>query len=290
MDDILRILREVVAASNKQFSDGTDRIKMICWDVFFNWKTYVVLLFVSVTFLVLLKYEVDRLNPLLLSIAKIHLIVAFLFFLCLRYEDNIFKNASAFVFFLITGLLTFSFFCAYYSFFAGIALSCFFLFLLASYLFLAGVLYIFCLVKDLFGGLTRSARKETWIDARVCQARKIYDMQLSFFKKIKGGRVSLEDLIAVRRAFALSNSQIRIRFVHGAVVLALGGGGASLFSISLELMGVVLLGERYVILTVFILIVFFMYVAAVKAQEEIDDYLACLDFVIDRLGKDVGER
>jgi hypothetical protein len=115
-------------------------------------------------------------------------------------------------------------------------------------------------------------------------------MQLSFFKKIKGGRVSLEDLIAVRRAFALSNSQIRIRFVHGAVVLALGGGGASLFSISLELMGVVLLGERYVILTVFILIVFFMYVAAVKAQEEIDDYLACLDFVIDRLGKDVGER
>jgi hypothetical protein len=161
VDDILRILREVVAASNKQFSDGTDRIKMICWDVFFNWKTYVVLLFVSVTFLVLLKYEVDRLNPLLLSIAKIHLIVAFLFFLCLRYEDNIFKNASAFVFFLITGLLTFSFFCAYYSFFAGIALSCFFLFLLASYLFLAGVLYIFCLVKDLFGGLTRSRRLST---------------------------------------------------------------------------------------------------------------------------------
>ena len=296
VDDILRILREVVADSNQTLSDGTERSKMICFDIFKNWKTYVVSLFISVVLLVSLRYissKVDRPEFLFQSIAKMYLITVFFFLLCSYYKEKISKSISVFIFWGIIEFIVFFLFLACDSFFAGIVLGRAFFSLLVAYLFSACVIYLTCFVRDFLVGFTIFTRKKTWSDARDCQARRFYVMQLSFLKKTRGGRVSLKDLIAVRRGFALSGSRVRflILAVKAFVSGLLSGGTVKLFYFLLDLMDAVSLQEYYAMLIFFVPIAFIVLnvcassFAAIKSQEEVNDYLACLDFAIDMLEK-----
>lgn len=291
VDDILRILREVVADSNQTLSDGTERSKMICFDIFKNWKMHVVSLFISVVLLVSLRYissKVDRPEFLFQSIAKMYLIAVFFFLLCSYYKEKISKSISVFVFWGIIEFVVFFLFLAHDSFFAGIGLWRASGTFLAAYLFFACVIYLLCFARDVLCGLPPFARKKTWIDAKDCQARRLYDMQLSFLKKTRGGRVSLNDLIAVRRGFALSGS--RIKSFGKIMPIVSGSAGVGAFYSLLKLMGIDSHESEYFITFLLIAVVCVLFFAAIKSQEEIDDYLACLDFAIDRLRKNNGIR